>query len=71
LIFSIEKGKTPVKVDILEHLFETVPTYGSLRKKVKFSISDLPSGEYNLYFGIRNGVLPDAILSNGIQLLHK
>jgi hypothetical protein len=67
LIFSIEKGKKPVKVEFLEHLSETVPTYGSLKKKVKFSIGDLPSGEYNLYFGIRNGVLPDAILSGSNQ----
>ena len=67
LIVSIEIGKTIVKADILEHLTETVPPSGRLAKKVRFSLNDLPPGDYSLYFGIRNGLLPDAILSNPIR----
>ncbi|RYY72108.1 MAG: hypothetical protein EOO13_00635 [Chitinophagaceae bacterium] len=67
LIFSIEKGKTIVRADILEHLTETVPPSGSTKKKIRFRMNDLPPGDYHLNFGIRNGILPDAILSNSIQ----
>jgi len=66
LIFSIEKGKTIVKADILEHLTETIPPAGSIKKRIRFRVNDLSSGDYHLYFGIRNGILPDAILSGGI-----
>lgn len=68
LIFSLEKGKTIVRADILEHLIDTVPPSGSITKEVRFKLGDLQAGDYNLYFGIRNGILPDAILSNPIQV---
>ena len=66
LVFSIEKGKKQVKVDVVEHLTASVPPSGSTKSKLRFSTTDLPPGNYNIYFGIRNGVLPDAILSEGI-----
>jgi hypothetical protein len=64
LVFSIEKGKTIIKADVLEQLTETIPPSAGLSKKVKVNIADLPPGDYTISFGIRNGILPDAILSN-------
>ena len=65
LIASIEKGKTTIKTVILEHLFFKLPPYDSITRLVKVPVNDLSAGNYSLYFGIRNGMLPDAILSNG------
>jgi hypothetical protein len=63
LVSSIEKGKTIIKTDILEPLFLKLPPYDSITRLVKIPVTDLPQGSYLLHFGIRNGVLPDAILS--------
>jgi hypothetical protein len=68
LVYAIEKDKRPVKIELLEHLsFRLFPS-DSITRKVKIPLSGIPQGNYLLYFGIRNGVLPDAILSEGKKL---
>lgn len=70
LILSVEKGKETIGTNILSFLSaaDNIPPQSSIKRKVKTSITDLPQGEYNLFFGIRNGLLPDAILSEGLTL---
>jgi hypothetical protein len=70
LVYSIEKDGKIIKTDILQHLLfaDAIEPLGRKKKTISFSVKELPSGEYNVYFGIRNGVLPDAVLSNGIVL---
>jgi len=51
-----EDGVLPLAADSLPPKATTV-------KKVSVPVSDVPKGSYDVYFGIRSGVLPDAILS--------
>lgn len=65
LICLIEKEKREIRVDTLQVLApssELLPS-GSTTKNLSISIQDLPPGRYEASFGIRQGVLPDAILS--------
>jgi hypothetical protein len=63
LVFSIEKEKRILKAEIIEHLSFTLLPSDNVNRKIKIPVQDVPSGNYLIYFGIRNGILPDAVLS--------
>lgn len=70
LIISFEQGKNIVQAPILQTLDSTdvVAPNSTIKTRNIISIKDMPAGSYNVYIGIRNGVLPDAILSDQLQL---
>lgn len=73
LIMSFEKGKQIIGTFVLKELAtgDVVAPGNSIQRTAKISIRELPSEEYQVYVGIRSGVLPDAILSNEIPLAIK
>jgi hypothetical protein len=70
LVYFIEKGKQVVKADVLQPFSpaDAISSGAGINKMVAVPLRDLPKGEYQVYFGIRNGVLPDAVLSKGYAL---
>jgi hypothetical protein len=64
LVYNIEKGKQLVGEGLLPHFApaDSLSPGASLRKEVLVPVRDLPPGTYSLVFGIRAGVLPDAML---------
>ena len=67
IICSIEKDNRVIRADAVLPLsgMDQIPANGSIRKEIAVPVSGLPKGEYRIYFGIRMGKLPDAILSEG------
>ncbi len=69
LVYSIEQNRNVRKADAIFPLTtaDGLAPGASVKKAVAIPVVDLPKGEYDVYFGIRSGVLPDAILSAGIS----
>ena len=65
IAYSIEHNKNVLKANGVLPLTadDNLLPGASLAKKVSVPISDIPKGTFEIYFGIRSGVLPDAILS--------
>jgi hypothetical protein len=70
LVYSIEKGKDVVRADTLQAFAaaDVIEAGARIRKEVRIPLQGLPKGEYRVYFGIRSGVLSDAILSKPVEL---
>jgi hypothetical protein len=68
LIISFEKKKDVIQTAVLQVLTsaDQIAPNGMITRMTKVSLKDLPAQEYTLFLGIRNGVLPDAILSEGV-----
>lgn len=64
--YSIEQNKNVLKADGVLPLTtaDDLQPGTSRTKKVSVPISDIPKGNFEIYFGIRSGVLPDAVLSD-------
>lgn len=71
LVFTIEKGKKIVKSGTLDELNFSLQPSTSSKKKLSIAVNDVPAGNYDLYFGIKSDILPDAILSknNAITII--
>jgi hypothetical protein len=68
LVFLIEKQKQVVKDGVIPILSSSaIRPFNSSAFKTSIAINDLPPNDYVLYFGIRNGILPDAVLSAPIE----
>ncbi|WP_121352868.1 ArnT family glycosyltransferase [Flavisolibacter nicotianae] len=65
IICSIEKDNRVIRADAVAVVSGTdpIPAKGSRQKELDIPLKELPKGEYQIYFGIRTGLLPDAILS--------
>lgn len=68
LICSIEKEEKVIRADVVKLFSQTDSVAAHHTWKVSVSLKDLPPATYNLYFGIRNGLLPDAILSKRVEV---
>ncbi|NTS42365.1 glycosyltransferase family 39 protein [Flavisolibacter sp. BT320] len=70
LLYAIEQGRNVVETKPLQPLLNAspVPPGESLERTIRFSTKGLLPGTYTLFFGLRYGVLPDAILSKGADL---
>ena len=70
LVSSVEKGKDVVSADVVRTLSDqaTIPPGGIARFAIALPLRGLASGDYRIHFGIRNGVLPDAVLSNPLAI---
>jgi len=69
LIISFEQGRNIIQTFVLENLAaESIDPHGSIKKRLRISIKGLEPRSYSTFIGIRNGVLPDAILSNEMQI---
>jgi hypothetical protein len=70
LVCSIEQGRKIIGADVVKVLSpaDRIEPGQSKATTVAVSLKELPAGEYTIYFGIRNGVLPDAILSNSMSI---
>ena len=71
LVSSIEKGKDIVQAEVVKTLAATDKILaGEMHGfSVSISLKNLQAGNYSIYFGIRDGVLPDAILSNPVAIV--
>lgn len=67
IVFSIEKEKQIIKSDPVAPLTTILLPSDSFKTNVRIPLKDIAAGDYFLYMGIRNGVLPDAVLSEGIS----
>ncbi len=70
LVYSIEKNNRETAYGIL-HTFSAADVLapgGIFTKDFRVNVPALPKDEYRIYFGIREGVLPDAWLSNGVLI---
>lgn len=73
LLYVLEQNNRLVKDGLLQPLPAIVlPSQKSINLTVQVPVKDLPEGDYWLYPGIRNGVLPDAILAEPkrVQISH-
>lgn len=70
LMYSVERGKDIITTGILQPLEGTLATNETRQLKGVISITELKPGNYRLHFGIRSNLLPDAILSEGVDF-HK
>lgn len=73
IVYSIEQDNKIIKADVVQPLTsaDNLQPQAVLVKTVTVRVHDLPKGDYKIYFGIRSGVLPDAILSTGSRVLKK
>lgn len=73
LLYSVEKNKAQVKADTLLALTpaENLKPGEMITKRVRIPVGEWKAGTYDIYFGLRSGVLPDAILSEGLPLMKK
>jgi len=67
LAYSVENEKEIIATGVIRDLEGTLPVGGTQGQRGKVLIRELKQGDYRLFFGIRNGTLPDAILSKGIK----
>ncbi|HEV7332115.1 MAG TPA: glycosyltransferase family 39 protein [Flavisolibacter sp.] len=67
LVYSLEKGGKIVQADIAQQLSpaDAISPNGSTEQTVSIPKKEIAPGTYTIFFGIRSGVLPDAILSEG------
>jgi hypothetical protein len=64
LLYLVEQNNRVAKAGLLQDLSTVVlPSQKGVLLPVQVPVSDLPKGNYSLLFGIRSGVLPDAILA--------
>ena len=70
LIYSLEKEGKIIQADVLQELSpaDHVNPTERIERMVTISKKNMVAGTYTLFFGIRYGVLPDAILSRGSHL---
>ncbi len=70
LIYLIEQNKKIIRAEVAQQftVVDNLMPGKSWQKTVRIPIKDLPAGDYEIFFGIRNGALPDAILSEGKPL---
>jgi hypothetical protein len=73
LMISFERGRNIIQTFVLSTLdsADVIAPKNSLRRQGKMFVKDLPRGRYTVFTGIRNGVLPDAILSEGMDITIK
>lgn len=73
LVYSIEQDRAVRKEDAVLPLTtsDDLAPGASVVKNVAVPVGDLPKGEYDVYFGIRSGVLPDGIISEGSSVIIK
>jgi hypothetical protein len=69
LFYSIERDGHVRKTGILQtnSSLPNVQPSKSVAIQVNLPVTDLENGDYDIYFGIRSGVLPDAVLSNPLS----
>lgn len=69
LVYALERNKSAIKGDAVLPLTpaDDLLPGRSITRAVAVPVHDLSRGEYALYFGIRSGVLPDAVLSEAIR----
>ena len=68
ITYLLEREGKMIKTDTLQQLPANLAPLGRTERNVVIPVNDVPAGSYTLYFGIRAGVLPDAILSKGEKL---
>jgi hypothetical protein len=68
LVYSIEQAKNVRKADAILSLTaaDNLAPGATLTKRISIPIEDIAKGDYELYLGLRSGVLPDAILSGAV-----
>ncbi|MDQ3279618.1 MAG: hypothetical protein M3Q06_14930, partial [Bacteroidota bacterium] len=67
VMYSLEKNGKIIHADSVQSLSpaDSVASKGSIERIVAIPKKSITAGEYTLYFGLRHGFLPDAILSKG------
>lgn len=70
LICSIEKEGRVIRADSVQSFSaeDQLMSRTGITKTVAVPVTGLPQGEYQIYFGIRSGILPDAVLSEKMKL---
>ena len=71
LVYSIEQNNRIVKAEPLPSEIIDLSPRKIIKQVVAVPIKDLPAGTYQVYFGIRSGVLPDAVLSEPVTITVK
>ncbi|QEC56977.1 ArnT family glycosyltransferase [Flavisolibacter ginsenosidimutans] len=73
IAYSIEQARNVLKADAALPLkaADNLAPGATITKTIRIPIQDVPQGDYEIYFGIRSGVLPDAILSEGLPFIKK
>lgn len=71
LVYSVEKAGKIIQADVAQQLsaVDRIEANGRTERTLIIPIKDLPADTYRLFFGLRYGVLPDAILSKGTSIL--
>ena len=69
LLYTIEQNNREVKAGLLQSFLpgDVLPAGKQLTRAVGVPVGDLPGGAYQIYFGIRNGALPDAMISQPLN----
>lgn len=70
LICSIEKEGRVIRADSVQSFSaeDRLMSGSGITRNVLVPVKGLPQGEYQIYFGIRSGILPDAVLSEKMKL---
>jgi hypothetical protein len=70
LVYSVEKAGKIIQADVAQQLtvVDRIEANGRSERTVFIPKKDLLADTYTVFFGLRYGVLPDAILSKGINL---
>ncbi|MBB1285470.1 glycosyltransferase family 39 protein [Flavisolibacter sp. BT320] len=71
LVYSVEKTRKIIQADVAKQLsvVDRIEANGRIERTIVIPKKDLPADTYTLFFGLRYGVLPDAILSKGMSIL--
>lgn len=70
LVYSLEQQKRVLKNEVVFSFTgaDGLAPRSSITKQVSVAVRDVPRGAYRLYFGVRSGVFPDAIISNALSI---